>query len=69
MKRLICSGLALLSVPATLGGMDVKEYLSQIGRRGGAVKSQKKADACRANARKPRPNARKVRDLDNGKNN
>ena len=39
--------------------MDVKKYLAEIGRRGGASKSQKKADAARANAKKPRPNARK----------
>jgi hypothetical protein len=43
--------------------MDYKTYLSEIGRRGGAAKSQKKADSCRANARKPRPNARKNKDL------
>jgi len=43
--------------------MDFKEYLGKIGRKGGAVKSEKKAAACRANAKKPRPNARKDKGL------
>ena len=38
--------------------MDVKQYLASIGRKGGLVKSEKKAASCRENARKPRPNAR-----------
>ena len=43
--------------------MHFKEYLAQIGRKGGSVKSDKKAAACRQNAKKPRPNARKNKDL------
>lgn len=48
--------------------MDIKTYLIEIGRRGGAVKSAKKTAACRANARKPRPNARKNKELSVAKN-
>jgi hypothetical protein len=43
--------------------MNVKQYFASIGARGGAVSSQKKADAARANAKKPRPNARKNNEL------
>jgi hypothetical protein len=46
--------------------MHFKEYLSQVGRKGGAVKSAKKAAACRENAKKPRPNARKDKRLAQG---
>jgi hypothetical protein len=49
--------------------MDHREYLSQIGKRGGAAKSAKKTEAARANARRPRPNARKNKDLRDVKNN
>lgn len=45
----------------------VKQYLSEIGRKGGSAKSQKKAEACRANAQRPRPNARKNKDLETSK--
>ena len=48
--------------------MDYKTYLSEIGTRGGRVKSSKKTEACRANARKPRPKARKVNKLAVAKN-
>jgi hypothetical protein len=41
----------------------VKQYLAEIGRKGGSTKSEKKAAACRANARRPRPNARKANKL------
>jgi len=43
--------------------MHYKEYLSQIGRKGGSVKSEKKAQSSRENAKKPRPNARGPRKL------
>ena len=31
-----------------------KKYFQECGRRGGEVRSKRKTDACRANARKPR---------------
>jgi len=34
--------------------MEVKRYLSRIGKKGGKVKSEAKARAARINARKPR---------------
>ena len=37
----------------------VSKYLAKIGKKGGSVSSEKKTAACRENARKPRPNARK----------
>ena len=37
--------------------MDHLKYLKQIGRRGGAVKSEAKTVAARANAKLPRPGA------------
>jgi len=43
--------------------MDFKKYLGEIGRKGGAVKSAKKAAASRENAKKPRPNSRKDKGL------
>lgn len=36
-----------------------RQYLADIGRKGGKVKSEKKAAAARENAKKPRPRARK----------
>ena len=32
----------------------IKEYLASIGRKGGSVKSQAKADAARANGNRPK---------------
>ena len=37
--------------------MDHLKYLKQIGRKGGAVKSEAKTVAARANAKLPRPGA------------
>jgi hypothetical protein len=36
----------------------LREHCARIARLGGAAKSEKKAAAARANARKPRPKAR-----------
>ena len=33
----------------------VKKYLSKIGTKGGAARSDKKTRSCRLNAKKPRP--------------
>jgi hypothetical protein len=44
-------------------------HCRRIAALGGAAKSEKKAAAARANARKPRPKARKVNGLDVVKNN
>jgi len=41
--------------------MDHKKYLSIIGEKGGAVKSKRKADACRANAKRPRKRTHKTK--------
>lgn len=38
----------------------VREFLAEIGARGGRAKSAKKAEAARANAKRPRPNRRKA---------
>jgi len=38
---------------------EIKKYLSELGKKGGSAKSDKKTEACRANARKPRPRAPK----------
>jgi hypothetical protein len=38
----------------------LREHCREIGKLGGSVKSEKKAAAARANASKPRPNARKA---------
>jgi DUF438 domain-containing protein len=40
----------------------VKRYLSELGRRGGKVSSPAKTAAVRANAKKPRPGARKKKE-------
>jgi hypothetical protein len=37
----------------------LKEHCARIAKLGGAARSEKKAQAARLNARKPRPNARK----------
>jgi len=46
--------------------MHLKEYFAKLGRKGGAVKSDKKAAACRENAKKLRPNSRKDKGLASG---
>ena len=33
---------------------ELKEYFRKIGRKGGKVKSERKTNACRQNAKKPR---------------
>jgi hypothetical protein len=38
----------------------LREHCREIGKLGGAAKSEKKAEAARRNACKPRPNARKA---------
>jgi hypothetical protein len=40
--------------------MDLAEHCRRIAKLGGSVKSEKKTAAARANACKPRPNARKA---------
>ena len=39
---------------------DIREAMRLLGTIGGSVKSEKKTAAARANARKPRPRARKA---------
>jgi hypothetical protein len=41
----------------------LREHCREMGKRGGAVKSEKKAEAARRNASKPRPKARERNDL------
>ena len=41
----------------------VSAYLAKIGAKGGRAKSARKAEAVRANAKKPRPNARGPRKI------
>lgn len=38
---------------------DIREAMRVLGAIGGSAKSEKKAEAARANARKPRPGARR----------
>lgn len=40
-------------------GRAARAYLAEIGRKGGLAKSARKTDACRANAKRPRPGRRK----------
>ena len=44
-------------------------HCRRIGALGGAVRSEKKAAAARLNAQKPRPKARKIKDLGEAKKN
>jgi hypothetical protein len=44
-------------------------HCRRIAALGGSAKSEKKATAARANARKPRPKARKANGLSGAKNN
>jgi hypothetical protein len=41
----------------------LREHCREMGKRGGAVKSEKKAEAARRNASKPRPKARELNAL------
>jgi hypothetical protein len=47
----------------------LREHCREIGKLGGAVKSEKKAEAARQNASKPRPKAREMNALRRAKNN
>jgi hypothetical protein len=35
-------------------GKELKQYFQKIGRKGGKVRSERKTNACRENAKKPR---------------
>ena len=52
-----------------LNAMDItlREHCARIAKAGGAAKSEKKAAAARANARKPRPKARELNALKRAK--
>jgi hypothetical protein len=41
----------------------LREHCREIGKMGGAVKSEKKAEAARRNASRPRPKAREMNAL------
>jgi hypothetical protein len=45
----------------------LREHCREMGKRGGAVKSEKKAEAARRNASKPRPKAREMNALKRAK--
>jgi hypothetical protein len=47
----------------------LREHCREIGRLGGSAKSEKKAEAARRNASKPRPKARELNALRRAKNN
>jgi hypothetical protein len=47
----------------------LREHCREMGKRGGAVKSEKKTEAARQNASKPRPKARELNKLRRAKNN
>jgi hypothetical protein len=47
----------------------LREHCREIGKLGGAAKSEKKAEAARRNASKPRPKARERNALRRAKNN
>jgi hypothetical protein len=55
----MCIANVKLSCDLLRSCRDLERRMSEQGRKGGSVKSAKKTEACRANARKPRPNARK----------
>jgi hypothetical protein len=46
----------------------LREHCSEMGKRGGSVKSEKKAQAARQNASKPRPKSRELNKLRRAKN-
>jgi hypothetical protein len=45
----------------------LREHCREIGKLGGAAKSEKKAEAARRNASKPRPKAREINALKRAK--
>jgi hypothetical protein len=47
----------------------LREHCREIGKLGGAAKSEKKAEAARRNAKRPRPKAREMNALRRAKNN
>jgi hypothetical protein len=47
----------------------LREHCREIAKLGGASKSEKKAEAARRNASKPRPKARELNALKRAKNN
>jgi hypothetical protein len=47
----------------------LREHCREIGKLGGASKSEKKAEAARRNASKPRPKSREINALRRAKNN
>jgi hypothetical protein len=47
----------------------LKEHCQRIAKLGGSVKSAKKAQAARENAKRPRPKARELNKLKRAKNN
>ena len=46
----------------------LREHCREIAKLGGSVKSEKKTEAARANARKPRPKSRELNKLRRAKN-
>jgi hypothetical protein len=47
----------------------LREHCREIGKLGGAVKSEKKTEAARQNASRPRPKSRELNKLRRAKNN
>jgi hypothetical protein len=47
----------------------LKEHCQRIAKLGGSVKSEKKTQAARENAKRPRPKARELNKLRRAKNN
>jgi hypothetical protein len=47
----------------------LREHCREIGKLGGAAKSEKKAEAARQNAKRPRPKSREMNALRRAKNN
>jgi hypothetical protein len=47
----------------------LREHCREIGKLGGAAKSEKKTETARQNASKPRPKARELNKLRRAKNN
>ena len=47
--------------------ISLRDHCARIAKAGGAAKSEKKAQAARANARKPRPKARELNALKRAK--
>lgn len=54
----LCYGAHVINVSP-----EVSRYMAEIGRKGGSVVSQRKVEALRQNARKPRPGRTHARTL------